>query len=119
MEIDVNLTTLCYKCDRNAIAYGDGERPLCPRHATIFVKAPGMLESECVHEHDKPEERLHKIERELTTESPDSFVAAAEKILTRLSTLDALIDGMRTLVNGEDRRIESIETPAREGRAVA
>jgi len=39
MEIQINVTSLCYECDRNVIGFGDGQRPLCPRRATIFVTA--------------------------------------------------------------------------------
>jgi hypothetical protein len=59
MEIEVNVTTLCYKCDRDAIAFGDGQRPLCPRHATIFVTAPRILDLERSLEQDEPEALSH------------------------------------------------------------
>ena len=54
MDIEVSVIPLCYKCDRLAIAFGEGRRPLCPRHATILVTAPRVIERNRALEQDEP-----------------------------------------------------------------
>ena len=39
----MTLMPLCYKCDKPSIAIGDNGRPLCSRHAMVFVTAPRIL----------------------------------------------------------------------------
>jgi hypothetical protein len=43
MEIEMTLTQFCYKCDNRSMTLGDGGRPLCERHAMLFVTAPRIL----------------------------------------------------------------------------
>jgi hypothetical protein len=112
MEIEVNVTTLCYKCDRDAIAVGDGQRPLCPRHATIFVTAPRILDLERSLAQDEPETLSLRVEREPETEPPDTFDVIVERILARLSTLDGLIEGLRSPASRTHGRTDSIGSPA-------
>jgi hypothetical protein len=100
MDIEVNVMPLCDKCDKNAIASGDGQPPLCPRHATIFLTAPRILKDERALEHDEPDAMPRGIEREPATELPDSVAVIAERILTRLGTLEGLIEGMGSPVMG-------------------
>lgn len=33
----IGLRPTCFRCDRLAVVYDDDERPLCARHATIFM----------------------------------------------------------------------------------
>jgi len=43
MELEMTLAPLCYKCDQRSMTLGDGGRPLCSRHAMLFVTAPRIL----------------------------------------------------------------------------
>lgn len=43
MEIDISLTPICSKCERNAVAFSDNHMPLCGRHAMIFLTAPRLI----------------------------------------------------------------------------
>lgn len=35
--MEPTATTACFRCERPALTFDDRERPLCGRHATIFV----------------------------------------------------------------------------------
>jgi len=43
MEIDISLTPICSKCERNAVTFGDKHLPLCGRHAMIFLTARRLI----------------------------------------------------------------------------
>jgi hypothetical protein len=110
MDIEVNVMPMCYKCDRKAIAYGDGHRALCARHAAIFVTTPRILQHERALEHDQRETVARRIEYGPATERPDPVAVVAARVLARLETLDALIEGMSP-VNGTGGQVDSIGSP--------
>lgn len=45
-NIRIELTTKCWRCDRKAITLDEKRRPLCARHAMIFVSAPRIMEAQ-------------------------------------------------------------------------
>lgn len=45
-EIQLELTKRCWRCERKAITLDEKRRPLCARHAMIFVSAPRIMEAQ-------------------------------------------------------------------------
>jgi hypothetical protein len=95
MEIDVTLMPLCYKCDNRSIALGDGRRPLCSRHAMLFVTAPRILAVR--------DDSLASAGREPAATSPDdvSVVAAVTESTDRsLERIEDLVLDVEAAASG-------------------
>lgn len=114
MNIDVTLQPLCYKCDRLAIAVGDSNRPLCSRHAMLFVTAPRLLALErtnelvgprgseadpAVNDGDKPADRT------------ESFLQAMERFIERLEAFEQTIGSILTPQPSTSRDSSSESVP--------